>query len=112
MKKAVKNMGMEALCWEIVEIEGAVATCMLLRSAILNAIEQMLLECPYVSESLLALLHKVESEQRERLCMLELEQSRRERGLKVNEPDFSVLSASKPNLDDYTENLAERVQYQ
>lgn len=82
MVKSIQKMGMEALCWEIFEKEGAVATCVLLRSAILYAIEQMSQECPYVSENLLASLYKVEREQRDRLCVLELEQARRERGFK------------------------------
>lgn len=98
MRKSVKRMGMEALCWEIVQIEVALKTFQTFRTAFLSTIQQMPNELPEVSESIMQVIHKLETDQRERMARLELEQARREREFLLTDcREHSIASVLHPS---------------
>jgi hypothetical protein len=63
MKKSVKRMGTEAMCWEMVRIEVNLEACQTFKTTFLHTIQQMPLECPEVSGAIMSAMHKVENDQ-------------------------------------------------
>ena len=95
MNKSVKKMGTEALAWEIVRIEFQLEAYREFRAALLDSIERMTGACPEAGALILSAIHQLETNQRERMNRLEVEQACRMREISGTERDTSVLHYSK-----------------
>ncbi len=102
MRKSVKKMGTEALCWEVVQTELNLQACQSFGAAILCSIQQMPYECREVSNSIMSSILKLEASQREKMVRLELEQARRRHD--CTPPDCHYLGAAPVStIDRYDE---------
>lgn len=88
MRKSVEKLGMEALHWEMVQMELRVDACQKFKEAVLRTVQQLPQACHELNVDIMTMILRLEADQRERLASLELEQAQRERAMGLLPPSI------------------------
>ncbi|MDG0814217.1 hypothetical protein [Cohnella rhizosphaerae] len=83
MKKSIKELGLEALNWEIVRVERTLFAYNVIKESVQQAMNAMREEDMEASMAIMRAILKMENDQQQRIMRLQLEQVCKERAIEM-----------------------------